>query len=632
MCGILGFNWEDKLLLEEGLEVMRHRGPDAHGSFFDKQVSLGHNRLSILDLSSAGRQPMSNENGDIWITFNGEIYNYKEIKSGLTKKHSFSSETDTEVLIHLYEEEGQEMVKKLQGMFAFCIYDSKKKIFFMARDRMGKKPFYYYNKQSKFIFSSEIKGILVDRELKREVNKKAIPYFLAFRANTSPETMFKDIMKIKPGHTATYNLVTHEFKEKKYWELNINENEKDKNEDYFIDKLYSLLEDSVRCRLMSDVPYGAYLSGGVDSGTIVSLMSKFSSKPVKTFSVGFKEEEDPETNDAKFLAEKIGTEHHELLIDRKSVKHLPKIIWHLDEPMSDPTSIPIYLLSQYAKKYCTVILTGEGSDEIFAGYPQYKFMKMHESFVRKMPKFAKNSGIFAVKHLPSGLLNKGFKFASSLGEKGLERMSNFVKSNNYSEQYLNQIAIFNDEEQSEILDKTVNLTKEYESYFKNKNSIVSNCQTLDFNGNMVEDLLMKVDKNAMAFAVEGRVPFLDYRIVELAASMPNSLKLKGLSKDKYILRKTVQVKNLLPKPTGVRKKRHFFVPIDSWFNEELSSLKDELLSPNFLDKQKIFKSNYINKINQGFDKSKLFYSRQLWSLLTFQIWYKQYIQNEKVTI
>jgi len=405
-----------------------------------------------------------------------------------------------------------------------------------------------------------------------------------------------------------------------------------KDKKYFSNKLKSLLDDSVKLRLISDVPYGAYLSGGVDSGTIVSLMKKHSNQSIKTFSVGFEEEEHTEINEARFLAERLHTDHHELLINEKSIKHLPKIIYQADEPMSDPTSIPIYFLSEYAKKYCTVILTGEGADELFAGYPQYKFMKAHQLFIKKLPLILRKNIPLILKKIPPNILNKGFKFASSLGEKGIQRFSNFINTNNYSKQYLNQISIFNEKEQNELLNKKTNLYEKYNAYFKNTKhqNIVKNCQELDFKEPMVEDLLMKVDKNIMIFSIEGRVPFLDHRIVKLSAEMPPNLKLRGFLRDKYILRKTVR--NLIPKKTMKRKKKHFFVPIDNWFKEELSSLKKELLSKRRINKQKIFNPNYIKKINKNFNKSKLFYSRQLWSLIIFQIWHKQYIENEKIKL
>jgi asparagine synthase (glutamine-hydrolysing) len=630
MCGIVGFNYEDKSFLRKALNEIKHRGPDNFGTFTNKKISLGHRRLSIIDLSKSGNQPMSNEDGTIYLIFNGEIYNFKELKNNLKNKHDFKSNTDTEVLIHLYEEEGIGMLKKLQGMFTFCIYDSKKQTLFLARDRIGIKPLYYYNLNKKFIFCSEIKGILQNQEISRQVNLESLSSFLVFRANTQEQTLFNSIKKLMPGHFLIYDLKTNILKKEKYWDLKYLVQNKSKS--YFLSQLKFLLNDSVKRRLMSDVPYGAYLSGGVDSGTIVSLMSRYSQQPVKTFSVGFEEEDKPETNNARFLAENLNTNHHELLISQNSVKYFPKIIYQADEPIADPTIIPIYLLSKYAKKYSTVILTGEGADELFAGYPQYKFMKINNRLVKPLPKIIKKQIPKTINKIPKSLLNKGFKFASLLGDKGIERFSNFINTDIHSQQYLNQVSIFNEKEQTELLNKKIILYKKYNSYFQNSNfrTLITNCQKLDFKEPMVEDLLMKVDKNTMAFSIEGRVPFLDHRIVELVSQMPENLKLKGFIKDKHILRKCV--KNLIPTQTRKRKKRHFFVPIDNWFKEELSSLKKDLLSKTYINKQKIFNYSYLKKINQGFNKSKLFYSRQLWALISFQIWYKKYIENEDIKI
>src|SRR3989344_2166254 len=272
MCGIIGFNWEDKSLIIKGLNAINHRGPDDRGTYSDERISLGHNRLSIIDLSKSGKQPMTNESNDIWITFNGEIYNYKNLKEGLRKKHSFKSNTDTEVMLHLYEEEGLDMLNKLEGMFAFCIYDSKKKLLFLARDRAGIKPLYYYSEKNKFMFASEIKALLENDEIKRELNQEALSPYLMFRANTSEETFFKNIYKLKPGHLLIYNLANNLCKIAKYWDCKISPQKFSFTE--ASNKLRQALGNSVQSQLVSDVPYGAFLSGGIDSGAIVALMSK----------------------------------------------------------------------------------------------------------------------------------------------------------------------------------------------------------------------------------------------------------------------------------------------------------------------------------------------------------------------
>ncbi len=630
MCGILGFNWEDSLLLKKGLLAIEHRGPDANGTFLDKGVSLGHRRLSIIDLSQAGKQPMSNEDGTIWIVFNGEIYNFEKLKHQLKQKHNFKSKTDTELLIHLYEEKGIKMVSELEGMFAFCIYDSKKKKFFLARDKSGIKPLYYYSNNKKFIFCSEIKGILEYKEIKKEINLNPLSSYLIFRANTTSQTFFQNIAKLPAGNTLTYDLRTQNIEINSYWDyLPILSNISFKEA---VKEVRNLLEDSVKGQLMSDVPHGMYLSGGVDSGTIATLVKKHSTQPLRSFSVGFAEEEHSETKEAKFLADHIGSEHRELILDSSAVKSIPEIVYQGDEPMSDPTALPIYLLSKMAKKHCTVILTGEGADELFGGYPQYRFMKLHQTLLKPLPNFIRKAGIDFVKSFPSSVLNKGFSFAASLGEKGKERFSKFANADSFAEKYLQQVAIINQEEQKILLGSGQEIYRSYQKkYFSNTTSknLTACCQRLDFKESMVDDLLMKLDKNTMAFSIEGRVPFLDGRIMNLSAKLPEDFKM-STKQNKLVLR--AAVKDLLPTQTSQRKKKHFFVPIDNWLKNEFSDLKESLFSKSFLDKQGIFKATEIEKMIAGMKDSRLFYARQLWSLLVFQIWYKQYIQNEKIKL
>jgi asparagine synthase (glutamine-hydrolysing) len=619
MCGIVGCDYEDKDFLKKALKEIKHRGPDQSGVYYDENVSLGHNRLSILDLSSNGKQPMSDKSEKVWIVFNGEIYNYSELKK-LLPGIDFKSDSDTEVLIYLYKKYGIKMLEMIQGMFTFCIYDIEKKIFFIARDRVGIKPLYYHN-SNRFIFCSEIKGILQDSSIKRVFNSNVLDSYLIFRANTKEETFFKGIKKLMPGNYIIYDLKKKNLTINKYWDLSFSKNSNPK-------ELKNLLLDSVKSRLVSDVPYGAYLSGGVDSGIIVALMKEFSSQPIKTFSVGFDIDSHSETNEARFLAERLKTDHHELLINENSVESLPNIVYHADEPMADPTSIPIYYLSKYAKKYCTVILTGEGADELFSGYPQYRFMDLNKKFISSFPQTLRHSLTKGVKLIPKKFLDKGFKFASSLGEKGIERFSNYINTNNPAEQYLQMVAIFNEKEQSELLNKNIQFYNKFSKYYSKKDLIMSS-QIMDFKEPMVDDLLMKVDRNTMAHAIEGRVPFLDHRVVEFAFNLSTSKKLSYFQ-NKIVLRNLA--KGIIPKQTQNRKKRHFFVPIDNWFKNELSTLKEELLSTSYIRKQNIFNMNYINKINKNFNSSRLFYSRQMWALIVFQIWYKQFIEKEKVAI
>jgi len=629
MCGIAGFNWRDEKLMKSMLDETRHRGPDDSGSFFDRCVSLGHNRLSIIDISKAGRQPMCDEKEDVWITFNGEIYNHLELKDSLKGKYKFKSKTDTEVLIYLYKEFGKEMLSRLQGMFSFCIYDKKNSLLFLARDRLGIKPLYYHASGRLFLFCSELKGLLKYKNINREINKNSLSSYFTFRANTNDETLIQDVMKLAPGNYVVYSIADKKIKVKKYWDVKFKK--EDRSFESYAKELTNLLTDSVKKRLMSDVPYGAYLSGGIDSGLIVSLMSSCSnsSKPIKTFSVGFKEERYSEVDEARFLAKKLKTDHHELLIDNSCLSELPNIIYQGDEPMADPTAIPTYFLSKYAKKYCTVILTGEGADELFGGYPQYNFIRIRNNLLRKIPSVLKNNLPSLSKFVPSYFKDNLFRFSSDLGEKGLERFSNFLRSNKPEEQYLSLVSIFDEKEQKKLGFPKIEINSFDSLNTKNESmdSLISSYQLFELKNQMVDDLLMKLDKNTMAFGVEGRVPFLDHRVVEIAAKIPLHYKLNYF-KNKIILREVAQ--NFIPEETRKRKKKHFFVPIISWIENELMPLSNRLLSEKFLRKQKIFNYNYIKEINENFSKSKLFYARQLWALLVFQIWYKQYIEHEKI--
>lgn len=624
MCGIFGFNFEDRALLKRGMDILQHRGPDDSGYFTDKNISLGHRRLSIIDLSKKGHQPMQYNN--LTIIYNGEIYNFKEIREELIrKKHRFISNSDTEVMLHAYEEYGENCLDKFNGMFAFCIYDSKKKILFLARDRVGVKPLYYYLKDGKFIFASEIKAILLDKDIKRKVNLYALHDFLTFRANSLNQTIFDDIYKLDPGYYMVFDLRKNRLIKKKYWEWNVNVI--DKSEEYYAKNILERLKKSVELRLISDVPLGIYLSSGIDSGSIAALMSKLTDK-VNSFSVGFGIQQHDELKMARQTAEYFNTNHREIIVDAETSKLWPKIVWHLDEPMSDATCIPTYLLSENIKKYATVVLTGDGGDELFAGYFQYKMMNYYR-YLKYLPVSARKKIPYALKIIPNKIVDSYFKYASSLGKEGIRRFSEFISSNNNAEAYLNIVSVFNEEEKKKnYSDKSNKKLKDYSlipkfNDFLNKDNFMSNVVLLDTKNILTESYLMKVDKNTMAFGVEARTPYLDYNLVELSSNIPFNMKLKN-GIEKYILRKAMSE---LPKFLLKRKKTNFFVPIDHWFNGELNDFSRQLLDKKIIEEQGFFNYNYIEKIFRNFKSSRLFYARQLFSLMTFQIWHKIYIED-----
>ena len=627
MCGICGFSWGDKSQIVKMADIIEHRGPDDYGYFVDKNISLGSRRLSIIDLSKSGRQPIFNEDKSICIVYNGEIYNFEDVKKELEQKgHRFYSNTDTEVIVHSYEEYGEKCLEKLNGMFAFALWDSRQKKLFIARDRHGIKPLYYAFVKNNIIFASEIKSILLNKEIKRQVNLEALHYFLTFRCNSTNETMFKGIYKLPPAHYLIYKNKKIEIK--KYWEQDFTPLHK--SEDYYSKIILKKLEEAVKMQLISDVPLGVYLSGGIDSTTIVALMHNMGVKDIRTFTVSFGLDKYEEKNHARFAADYFGTKHTEIEVNPNTAKLLPKIVWHLDEPMSDPTSIPVYLLSEKVKKDATVILTGDGGDEQFGGYVQFKFMKIHKK-IKMLPKPIRKS-ITLAKYMPKSILDFFFKYSSDLGEEGFKRMKNFASTSSSAEAYTNVVGIFNDQEKNELYSnktknfiKNIDIENKLNEFFKNNYPFMNNVMRLDTEMILAEGMLMKADKNTMAFSVEERVPFLDHTLTEISNKIPPNLKIKGFN-EKYILKKAV--KNIVPKQIIKRKKTNFFVPIHTWLNGELLDITKQMLSKDEIAKQGIFDYNYIDKIWKSFNNSKLFYSRQLWSLLCFQIWHKMYIENE----
>lgn len=639
MCGICGINWSDKELIERMSSVLEHRGPDWSGNYVNDSISLGHRRLRIIDLSHKGNQPMCNEDETIWIVYNGEVYNYMDIRRELENKgHRFRSDTDTEVIIHAYEEYKEKCLDYFNGDFAFAIYDSLKNRLLLARDRLGIKPLYYFLKDGQLIFASEIKAILECEEVKREVDMETFNRFIAFRYNAGKATLFKGITKLMPGTYMKFDLRDGKLLIKKYWEINCS-SISGENEGILLKRFLTLFEDSVEKRLISDVPLGVFLSGGIDSSSVVAMMSNINRRSgndaeIKTFSVGFGYEESDELDYARKVSEFFGTKHEEFVINSEMVKLLPKIVWHLDEPMGDPALIPLYILSKKSKNNATVILTGDGSDEIFAGYEHYKFITISKKFSWIPRAVRKNISKFSIEAIPLYIFDRIFKYSSSIGKKGAERAVNVVSS---AEEPLNAyfefVSLFNAADRKELytdgaVDKVTDFSFQqvYSEYFKRcNNNLLNQLLYLETKTTLPENFLMKNDKICMANAVEARVPFLDHRLVEFSFTLPPKLKLNLLN-EKYILKKSMM--QYLPKEIVDRKKQRFYVPVDMWLMKELKPVVEELVSAENIKRQGYFNYDYIKKLFKNYDKSKLFYGRQLWNILTFQLWHKIYIEGE----
>jgi len=613
MCGICGINWTDNELIKKMNESLIHRGPDKGDYYVDDFVSLGHRRLSIIDLSEKGNQPMSNEDGSIWVVFNGEIYNFKELKDKMVKKgHKFKSNTDTEAIIHSYEEFGINCLKYFNGMFAFALWDSKKKSLFLARDRIGIKPLYYYHKNNRFLFGSEIKAILQYDEVKRKVNVNSLDKFLSLTYFPDENTLFKDIYQLPP---ANYMILKDDSLEiNSYWDLKFDPSSKTETE--HMKDILETLKDSIYKRLIADVPLGAFLSGGLDSSTIVGIMSNILDKPVKTFSVGYNDPID-ELNDAKVIAEHFNTDHTELIVEPKSFDILPQIIYHMDSPMADPVTLPTYLMSQLAKKHVTVVLSGEGPDELFGGYSWYKRAEQTQKLRKLIPNFIqKTCGIIAdlpIDKYNNGKIKKRLEFISKIGNK--------AKTNIFFN------IIFNDKKKSDLLQikpKIDFIQEQNNKYFSNSLNYVDQVYYYYIKTFLPGQILTKTDRMSMAHGLEVRVPFLDHRLAEIASKIPYNYKMRGTTK--YILRKTV--KDLIPKHNIKKKKQGFSVPLNSWFGKELKDITINLLSESN-SKQKFLNYKFVNHLlKKSYSKGKNYKFDRIWNLLCFEIWHRMYIESD----
>jgi len=626
MCGICGFNFENKKLLQNMTDSIKHRGPNASGHYTDKGVSLGSRRLSIIDLSKAGNQPIYNEDKSIALVFNGEIFNFQEIRENLEKKHSFKSNTDSEVVVHAYEEYGFDCVSHFNGFWGFALYDSKKKLLFISRDRLGLKPLYYYYDGEKFIFASEMKAILEDRTVKKTLNLDALSSYLTYRYISGSATIFNEIRKLEPGNYLVFDLKTSKFEISQYWDIPIKiENRSEK----IIEKeIIRLLEDSVRLRLISDVPLGVFLSGGIDSSSIVAMMKNFSDE-IKTYSLAFAHDKTGnEMAYAKSVSQHFGTKHTEITIATDIIKDLPKIVWHLDEPMCDTATVPNYYLAKEAKKSVTVILTGDGSDELFAGYDQYKFLALGYK-MRNTPKIIKKAIPYSVRLIPKSLLDKIYKYSSATGSQMADRLGKMMidMKDNKAKAYADVLGTFDDAEKKELL--KFGVKQNYDGINRKyylRNDYLTQLTHFDAKNYLPEDLLMKPDKMGMAWSIEARVPYLDYRLVEYAFSIPSSLKLRnGVSK--YILKKSLR--GHLPREIIYRKKQPFHMPLDEWFSKGLKDYFYDILNSSN-STSKLFDKRYIKKIFERYSSSKLYYGRQIWSIGIFSIWHRIYVENQKV--
>ena len=629
MCGILGvidFNIKESRF-EKILDILAHRGPDDKGIFCKNPIILGQRRLSIIDTSSAGHQPMSDEDGTIWIVYNGEIYNFVLIRKELEKKgYCFKSRTDTEVILYAYKEWGVDCLHKFNGMFAFCICDLKNKLLFLARDRFGIKPLVYYFDNKKFIFSSEIKSILLFEAISKEIDWEAFVCYMYFGYIPAPLTIYKEIKKLEPAH---YILVKWqnegklEFIKKRWYYLPVNNFSKNLDINEIKENLSSLVSDAVKLRLISDVPLGAFLSGGIDSSIIVGLMARHSNQPVKTFSIGYKEHElFDETSYAREVARFNNTEHYEFKLTYQDILDIiPIVLNHLDEPFADWSIFPTFLVSQKTRQHVTVALSGDGADELFAGYRKYQgefFLKYY-----LLIPFTIRKGLIEplLRFLPDSYDNKVLEY--------VRRAKRFLNGldNNPAKRHFNWMCVFSKELLKQLTNNFIlevnnvapfNFIKKLFDEFEG--DLINKMLYTDVNMCLPYDMLVKVDWMSMLNSLEVRVPFLDYRVVEFAFQIPGSLKLNRW-KRKYILIETF--KNILPPKLHHRPKQGFDVPIGEWFKKELKKLFWEIVEENFVKKQGIFNFEFIKEMYYLHVSNKKDFSKQLLAIFIFEWWYRR---------
>ncbi len=619
MCGIVGYlklNGEtvDTKTIDNMCRTIVHRGPDDVGSFVKENVGIGMRRLSIIDLET-GKQPISNEDNTLHIVFNGEIYNYRELRPDLVKKgHKFRTNSDTEVILHLYEEYSERCLKFLNGMFAFAIWDEKKKELFCARDRLGIKPFFYLLDKEKLIFGSELKTILEEKKLNLELDFEALSQYLAFEFIPFPRTLISGIKKLPPGHFLFAG--KEGVKIEKYWNPEDIE-VRTRTEDEAVEELYTLLKDSVRLRLRSDVPFGAFLSGGIDSSSIVALMSELLDGDVRTFSIGFDDKTYNELSYAGQIAGLFKTDHTEQVIEPSAVDLIENLINYMDDPIGDFSIFPTYLVSRLAREKVKVVLSGDGGDELFGGYDTYLAQKLYQYYSIIPSRVRENVILPFINMLPptekkKGLINKAKHFVggTSMPDKYAHfRWMVFLRPEENS-------CIFSDEISGGIdAESAFSFIPEYLN--ENRLSGINKSMYLDIKSYLVDNILVKVDRMSMATSLEARVPFLDHRVVEFALSIPHHLKIKNF-KTKYILKKMNE--RSLPDNVINKPKQGFSIPMKNWLKGPVKPMMTDMLSYNRIKEQGIFNPDYIKRLIQEHLENKCNHSHKLWSLILFQLW------------
>ena len=629
MCGICGQALNGGEVNEQVIrkmnQTLRHRGPDGAGIRIMGRVGFGHRRLSIIDLAG-GAQPMGNEDGTVWISYNGEIYNHEEIRGRLVRAgHVYRTHSDTETVIHLYEEKGEKCVEDLRGMFAFSLWDARKKKLILARDRLGIKPLYYARRRGDLIWGSEIKAVLASGRIQPRLRIESLPEYLANGYVTGEYTLFQDILRLPPGHLLTW----HDGRTaiESYWDIPEPDGT-EISEQEAVEEFLRLFEESVRLRLMSDVPLGMFLSGGIDSSAISAVMSRMVSRPIKTFSVAFQERDANEFAYARMVARKFGTDHHEVTVTPAAFfRKLPDLIWHEDEPIAFPSSIPLYFVSELAAGQVKVVLTGEGSDELLAGYGRYGKtilnLRLGGIYSRLFPGIVRRPVSAAIERMGGGSdWNRKLSRSFLCIEPEIVRM------------YYDNFSVFNRRSIGDLLQPAWRSIPEFHDPYgvhlawfdSRKGPLLDRILYADMK-TYLHELLMKQDQMSMAASIESRVPFLDHKLVEFASGLPTRLKLRGLT-TKYILKKSM--KGILPEEILGRRKMGFPVPLKAWFRQGPGEELTECLTGSRAASRGLFDVERIEVMLRQHREGAFNHSERLWSLLNFELWNRIYIDGEDV--
>jgi len=623
MCGINGvYHYRegnvpaDAALVERQAGLIRHRGPDDHGLWHDGPVALGHRRLAIVDLSPAGHQPMPNEDQSLWVTYNGELYNWPETRGTLAARgHRFRGTSDTEMLLHLYEEHGEGMLEHLRGMFAFGLYDRPRRRLLLARDRLGKKPLFYHDDGRRLVFASELKALLLDPRVPREVDEEALADYLTFQYVPSPRAIWKGVRKLPAAHYLICD--ANGARVERYWSLPV-EPDAGHPAEYYRERLRALLTDAVRMRLMSDVPLGAFLSGGIDSSIVTALMTQVVRGPVSTFSIGFEEQDYSELEHARTVARHLGTDHHELIVRPRAMELLPRLVWQMDEPFADPSMIPTFYVAEMARRHVTVALSGDGGDEAYAGYTTYPWARRYATLDRTPRLLRRLLGLPGAWVAPDHPLGRKLRRVSlEVVDRHLEAMSYFPP---------HELRRLLSPSLVERLGRHDPYAAARDHHARARAAVgeVPGLLYLDTVTYMTDDVLAKVDRTSMLSSLEVRCPLLDHELLEFVARIPFEHKLHG-DVTKWVLKSCVR--DLLPPAILDRGKQGFGVPLERWFGDEFGAMAREILLDPRARKRGWLDPRGVERVLCGKDMRETHRARQVWSLVCLELWAQTYLDR-----